>query len=378
MAAMDAIADVLDELRAGRMVVLVDDERRENEGDLVCAAEFVQPATVNFMVSRGRGLLCVALDGSICDGLDLGPQTAANTTQLATAYTVTVDAAPKHGITTGVSAADRATTIRKLADPDAAPADFARPGHINPLRARDGGVLVRTGQTEGSVDLCRMAGLRPAAAIIEVMNEDGTMARLPELEQLCHEHGLKMCSVADVIAQRVRGEAMVERVEQATLETQYGRFELIAYRSKVDALPHVALVKGRVGREVIDEPVLVRVHSQNLLGDVFGAADEPSGRTLHEAMRMIESAGEGAVVYMRQDGMGTGLLARLHSLAGQAGPPVEVRQAMDKFDFGIGSQIIRDLGIRQMRLITNHPPHLHGLDGFGLHIVETVRTQQKR
>jgi len=374
------IPEILNELRAGRMIVLVDDEQRENEGDLVCPAQFVTPPVVNFMVTEGRGLLCVALDGSICESLELPPQSGSNTSQMATAYTVTVDAAAKHGITTGISASDRATTIAKLADPAATVTDFARPGHINPLRARDGGVLVRTGQTEGSVDLCKLAGLRPAAAIIEVMNPDGSMARLPELEQLCDKHQLKMCTVSSIIAHRIEQEKMIERVDEVPFDTHFGRFNLIAYRSKVDPLPHVALTCGRAGTvDVIDAPVLVRMHSQNLLGDVFGDAAQPSGDTLHAAMKMIHDAGEGAIVYMRQDGMGTGLLARLQTLHDDAAPTRrEIRSAMNKFDFGVGSQIVRDLGIRQMRLITNHPRHLHGLEGFGLSIVEHVGLSESK
>jgi 3,4-dihydroxy 2-butanone 4-phosphate synthase/GTP cyclohydrolase II len=313
------IPEILDQLKAGRMIVLVDDEQRENEGDLVCAAESITPQTVNFMVTEGRGLLCVALDGSICEALELPPQSGSNTSQMSTAYTVTVDAAAKHGVTTGISAGDRATTIRLLADPQATVTDFARPGHINPLRARDGGVLVRTGQTEGSVDLCKLAGLRPAAAIIEVMNPDGSMARLPELEDICDKHDLKMCSVSQVIAHRIAQEKMIERVDEVPFDTQFGQFNLIAYRSKVDPLPHVALTCGRVGQsDVIDDPVLVRIHSQNLLGDVFGDASQPSGETLHRSMQMIQQAGEGAIVYMRQDGMGTGLLQRLQTLHDEA------------------------------------------------------------
>jgi len=367
------IDEILDELRAGRMIVLVDDEQRENEGDLVCPAECVTPEVVNFMVTVGRGLLCVALDGAICDALELSPQTTINTAPLATAYTVTVDAGPRFGITTGVSAGDRATTIRRLVEAEATPTDFARPGHVNPLRARDGGVLVRAGQTEGSVDLCRLAGLKPAAAIIEVMNDDGSMARLPELEQLCRKHGLKMCSVADVIAHRLQRENLVQRIDEAPVDTDCGRFNLIAYRSAVDPLPHVALAAGRVGRERIDQPVLVRMHAQNLLGDVFGAQGDPSGQRLRHAMRRIADAGEGAVVYLRQDGMGSGLLQRLQTLhADHERQPAEVQRVMQKFDFGIGSQILRDLGIQRLRLLTNHPPHLHGLDGFGLQIDETL------
>ncbi len=372
------IPEILDDLRAGKMVVLVDDEQRENEGDIVCAAEHVTPDVVNFMVKVARGMLCVALDGAICDQLDLAPQSPSNTTQRGTALTVSVDAHEKYGITTGVSAADRATTIRLLARPDATAGDFARPGHVNPLRARRGGTLVRTGQTEGSVDLCRLAGLRPAAAIIEVMNDDGTMARRPQLAALCREHGLKMCTVADVIAHRMAREQLVDRVDEAPFVCSDGEFRLIAYRSQTDPLLHVALCKGRVGRAVIDDPVLVRVHSQNLLGDVFGDEQQPSGRLLHEAMRQVEAAGEGAILYLRCEGMGRGLLQRLQTLhlsashAEAAGESPQLARPIQRFDYGIGSQILHDLGVRRLRLLSNHPLHFHALEGFGLSIVEHV------
>lgn len=368
------VEQVLEELRRGRIIVLVDDERRENEGDLICAAEHVTPAIVNFMLSEGRGMLFVGLSPDICTQLDLPPQTAINTTQKGTAYTVTVDAHHRFGITTGVSAADRAATIRVLANPASKPADLARPGHVQPIRAREGGVLVRTGHTEGMTDLCRLAGLRPAAIGIEVMNDDGSMARLPQLQSLCEKHKLKMCSVADVIAYRIGRDKLIDRIDEADFTSEYGQFRLIAYRSRTDALPHIALVKGRVGQQQIDEPVLVRMHSQNLLGDVLGDSQMPSGRTLHQAMRMIERQGEGAIVYLRQDGMGTGLLQRLQTLheAEEDESRREARQAIAKLDYGVGSQILRDLGLRKLRLITNHPPHLHGLEGFGLEIVETV------
>jgi len=368
------VEQVLEELRRGRIIVLVDDERRENEGDLICAAEHVTPGIVNFMLSEGRGMLFVGLSSDICAQLDLPPQTAINTTQKGTAYTVTVDAHHRFGITTGVSAADRAATIQVLANPASKPDDLARPGHVQPIRAREGGVLVRTGHTEGMTDLCRLAGLRPAAIGIEVMNDDGSMARLPQLQSLCEKHKLKMCSVADVIAYRIGRDKLIERIDEADFTSEYGRFRLIAYRSRTDALPHIALVKGRVGGQIIDEPVLVRMHSQNLLGDVLGDSGMPSGRTLHAAMRMIEQQGEGAIVYLRQDGMGTGLLQRLQTLheAEEDESRREARQAIAKLDYGVGSQILRDLGLRKLRLITNHPPRLHGLEGFGLEIVEPV------
>ncbi|MDX1683346.1 MAG: 3,4-dihydroxy-2-butanone-4-phosphate synthase, partial [Phycisphaeraceae bacterium] len=309
---MDSIPDILDDLRAGRMIVLVDDEKRENEGDLVVAAEKIDDQTVNFMLREARGLLCVALTPERCQQLELGPQASVNTAQRSTAFTVSVDGHARHGVTTGVSATDRATTVRLLADPDTTVSDLSRPGHIHPLKSREGGVLVRAGQTEGSVDLCRLAGLQPAAAIIEVMNEDGSMARLEDLQALCDRHDLKMCSVADIIHHRLEREKLIERVDRAPLTTDAGTFDLIAYRSLVDPMPHVALATGRVGqlddtgRPVeIDEPVLVRMHSQNLLGDVFGDRQHPTGRTLHTAMSRIADAGEGAVVYLRHEKMGT-------------------------------------------------------------------------
>ncbi len=391
---MHSIPEILEELRAGRMVVLVDDEDRENEGDLIVPARYATPETINFMLKQGRGMMCVALAGAICDHLDLTPQTPANTTQRGTAYTITVDAHERHGITTGVSAADRATTIQLLVNPEAGARDFARPGHIQPLRARDGGVLVRAGQTEGSVDLCKLAGLSPGAVIIEVMNDDGTMARRPQLEALCARHDIKMCSVADIITYRLGREILVSRLDAAPFESDDGRFDLIAYRSLVDPLPHVAMVCGRTGRMdsagqpiEIDEPVLVRMHSQNLLGDVFGDREQPSGRTLHRAMKLIHDTGEGAVVYLRHEQMGSGLLRRLQTMQavdeqliaraerpaiGSSQTTPGMRPPADKRDYGIGSQILRDLGIRRIRLVTDHPFTPTALSGFGLEITEFV------
>ena len=387
------IDEILAELRAGRMVVLVDDEQRENEGDLVCAAEFITPQIVNFMVTHARGMLCVPLESAACDRLELGPQGTVNTSQLGTAYTVSVDAHRRFGTTTGVSAADRATTIRLLADPATRPDDLVRPGHMHPLRAREGGVLVRTGQTEGSVDLCRLAGLRPAAAIIEIMNDDGTMARLPELVEFCRRHGLKMCKIADIIAYRMAREQLVERIAESQVQTPEGEFRLIAYRSVVDPLPHVALVAGRVGREPeLSEPVLVRVQPHDLLGDVFGDTRHATGQTLHRAMRAVSAAGEGAIVYMRQEAMGEGLTRQLQTLhpfelsVGPVGEPVRPQGAAVRgaghfaelsTDIGIGAQILRDLGIRQMRLLTNHPEHRYiALEGFGLSVAECVPIEE--
>jgi 3,4-dihydroxy 2-butanone 4-phosphate synthase/GTP cyclohydrolase II len=398
---MHDLADILEALQQGRMMVLVDDEKRENEGDLVCAAQHVTPEVINFMLREGRGMMCVALAGEICDRLDLPPMSRLNTTQRGTAYTLTVDAHERFGISTGVSAADRATTIRKLADPDAKPADFARPGHVQPLRARAGGCLVRAGQTEGSIDLCRLAGLRPAAVIIEVMNDDGTMARRPQLEKLCEKHRIKMCSVADVIHHRLRREKLVQRLDRVPFENEIGRFTLVAYRSAVDPFPHVALCCGGVGQldadgvaMEIDEPVLVRMHSQNLLGDVFHDLTQPSAQHLAAAMRMIQRAGRGAVVYLRHEGMGTGLLQRLqtrhprsmheesdaqhaaepdHPALGAYQPTPGIRPPADMGGaYGIGAQILRDLGLRQLRLLTNHPFQPTALSGFGLTITQFV------
>ena len=368
------IDEIFEELRTGRMIVLVDDEQRENEGDLVCAAQFITPQIVNFMVTHARGMLCVPLDGSSCDRLELGPQAPRNTSQLGTAYTISVDAHPRFGTTTGVSAADRATTIKLLADEATRPEDLVRPGHVHPLRARAGGVLVRTGQTEGSVDLCRLAGLRPAAAIIEIMNEDGSMARLPELESFCGRHGLKMCKVADIIACRMAREHLIERIAERPIRTPEGEFRLIAYRSAVDALPQVALTAGRVGRErEVHAPVLVRVQPHDLLGDVFGDADHPSGRSLRQSLRLVSQAGEGAVVYMRQESMGEGLTRELQTSSDVSGSSQIARSPDRHMDVGIGAQILRDLGIRKMRLLTNHPEHQYvALEGFGLSVCEVV------
>ena len=394
---MHPIPQILEDLRAGKMIVLVDDEKRENEGDLVCAAQFVTPDVVNFMLKEGRGMLCVALGGAVCNRLDLQPMSRVNTSQRSTAYTVTVDAHQRFGVTTGVSASDRSTTIKMLANDDARPTDFDRPGHMQPLRARDGGTLVRSGQTEGSVDLCRFAGLRQAAAIIEVMSADGTMARRPQLQELCEKHDLKMCSVADIVHHRLQHEQLVERIDTVPFENDLGRFTLIAYHSLVDPFPHIALVCGEVGKTdrkgqpiPIDRPVLVRMHSQNLLGDVFGDTTQPSGKTLANAMRMIQQQGGGAIVYLRHDGMGAGLLKRLQTpaatidsspgdddrpnIAGNQTTP-GIHPPTDKGAYGIGCQILRDLGIRHINLITNHPFTPTALSGFDLSINEFIPVQ---
>jgi 3,4-dihydroxy 2-butanone 4-phosphate synthase / GTP cyclohydrolase II len=379
------ISEILEELKAGRMIVLVDDEDRENEGDLVMAAEKVTPTAINFMVTHARGLICLSLTSERCDRLQLHPQSDRNTARLGTAFTVTVDAHPKFGVTTGVSTRDRATTIQVAIAEDAQPQDLLRPGHINPLRARDGGVLVRAGQTEGSVDLARLAGLKPAAVLCEVMREDGEMARRPELEEFCKKHGLKMCTIADLISYRLKREQFVRRIESVHLPTQWGDFQLYAYQSVLDTQPHLALCKGGIGELdkegepiVHEEPVLVRVHSECLTGDVFGSERCDCGPQLSAAMRMIETEGKGALVYLRQEGRGIGLTNKLHAYALQEKgfDTVEANQRLglpiDKRDYGIGSQILRDLGLRKIRIMTNNPKKIYGIEGYGLTVVEEV------
>jgi 3,4-dihydroxy 2-butanone 4-phosphate synthase/GTP cyclohydrolase II len=383
--AFSPIPEILAELREGKPIVLVDDEDRENEGDIVYAAEKVTPEAVNFMVKEARGLICVALTNDQCERLRLHPQTHLNTAQLGTAFTVTVDAHPRFGVTTGVSASDRAKTIAVCAAGDAQPADLLRPGHINPLRARDGGVLVRAGQTEGSIDLARLAGLNPAAVICEIMRDDGEMARRPELETFCAKHRLKMCTVADLISYRLQSDKLIRRVETVTLPTAWGDFTLHAYESVVDKEPHLAICKGGVGdygpdgsAAVHDEPILVRVHSECLTGDVFGSQRCDCGPQLSAALQTIEREGKGALIYLRQEGRGIGLVNKLHAykLQEQGLDTVEANLRLglpvDKRDYGIGSQILRDLGIRNIRIMTNNPKKIHGLDGFGLKIVDHV------
>lgn len=391
---LSPIPDVLDDLRAGRMVVLVDDEDRENEGDLVLAAEKVTPEAINFMLAVARGYLCLSLSESDCDRLGLHPQSAVNTSFRATPFTVSIDAAPRHGITTGVSAAERAKSILLAIDQNSGPDDFVRPGHINPLRSRDGGVLVRIGQTEGSVDLCRLAGLQPAAVIIEIMREDGEMARRPDLEKLCAQHGLKMASVADIISYRLQRETLVSRqspIEGTVIETEAGPFNLIAFESVVDPLPHLALTVGDVGAldhagNVIesDEPTLVRMHRRELLGDVFGSPstdDEPSTRdTLLASMRQIQDAGRGAIVYLRTEGVGNDLQERLLRIRrpereNTDRPDLTAHASGPHREYGVGGQILRELGVRKLRLLTNHPKPRPGLEAFGLDVVEHVQVE---
>jgi 3,4-dihydroxy 2-butanone 4-phosphate synthase/GTP cyclohydrolase II len=392
---------VLTELRQGRMVVLTDDENRENEGDLILPAQFATPEAITFMLSRAMGYLCLALTEADCDRLDLHPQGPINTQVRGTAFTVTIDLHPKHGGTTGVSAKERARCIQMAIDPTFGPGDFVRPGHINPLRARDGGVLVRTGQTEGSVDLCRLAGLTPAAAIIEIMKPDGEMARVPDLERFCAEHGLLMCSVADVIDYRLKRESLVRRVDPIAgrpIRTPHGTFTALMFDSLVDPLPHLVLTVGDVGTlapaalasETDPRPTLVRMHRRNLLGDVFddldSSSDGPTGGTLRASLAMLAREGRGALVYLRTnytpDDPAAGALAheterRLQTLRGSTGsapahekdlPRAALPLAMR--DFGIGGQILRNLGLSKLRLITSSHRALPGLEAFGLEIVE--------
>ncbi|MDM8005141.1 MAG: bifunctional 3,4-dihydroxy-2-butanone-4-phosphate synthase/GTP cyclohydrolase II [Phycisphaerae bacterium] len=379
------IPEAIDELRAGRFVVLIDDERRENEGDLICAAEMITPEMINFMLKEARGVLCVALPRDLCRELDLQPQTTENTATLGTAFTVTIDAHPRFGVTTGVSAGDRATTIRRLTEPDVTGDDFCRPGHVNPLMARDGGVLVRAGQTEGTVDLLRLAGMCPIGALIEVMNEDGTMARVPDLVRFCERHKLKMCTIADLIEYRHQRETLIERVETVHFPTPYGRFTLHAYKSLVDIEPHLTLCCGGVGerdatgRPVLhEEPVLVRVHSECLTGDVFHSWRCDCGEQLHQAMQMIQEQGKGAIIYLRQEGRGIGLHNKLkaYRLQEQGLDTVEANEHLgfpaDKRDYGIGAQILRDLGLRRLRIMTNNPKKISRLELYGIEIVEQV------
>jgi 3,4-dihydroxy 2-butanone 4-phosphate synthase/GTP cyclohydrolase II len=382
---LSPIPEILDELRAGRMIVLIDDEDRENEGDLVVAAEKCTPEAINFIVTHARGVVCLSLTGEQCDKLHLHGQTDLNTAQLGTAFTVTIDAHRRFGVTTGVSARDRARTIEVAIAADAQPQDLLRPGHINPLRARDGGVLVRAGQTEGSVDLARLAGLKPAAVICEIMREDGEMARRPELEEFCQRHQIKMCTIAELISYRMKREQFVRRIESVSLPTAWGTFQLHAFQSSIDPQPHLALCRGGVGdldrdgQPVIhNEPVLVRVHSECLTGDVFGSCKCDCGPQLATAMQMIDQIGKGALIYLRQEGRGVGLANKLHAYALQekgldtVEANIRLGLPVDKRDYGIGSQILRDLGLRQIRIMTNNPKKIYGIEGYGLSIVEEV------
>ena len=382
------IPEVLEDLRQGKMIVLVDAEDRENEGDLVCAAEKVTPEIVNFMARFGRGLICLPMTSERCDALGLYPQTLENTARFGTAFTVSVDAA--EGVSTGICAADRAHTIRVAIADDAKARDLARPGHVFPLRARDGGVLVRAGQTEGGVDLARLAGLKPAAVICEVMNEDGSMARVPQLLLFCKQHDMKITSIAKLVEYRLQRESQVKRIECVNLPTDYGEFKLIAYESLTSPEPHLALCKGGIGDldaggQPIEhpEPVLVRVHSECMTGDLFHSQRCECGYQLITAMKMIEQQGTGALIYLRQEGRGIGLSNKLraYKLQEQGLDTVDANLklglAADRRDYGIGAQICRDLGLRTVRILTNNPKKVSRLEVYGIKVIEQIPLRAK-
>lgn len=365
------IEDAIAAIRDGRMIIVVDDEDRENEGDLTIAAESVTPDVINFMARYGRGQICLSMPGSRLDELELPLAVNDNTTPFGTAFCIPIDA--KHHVTTGISAADRAATVLTAIDPKTKPSDLARPGHVSPLRAREGGVLVRTGQTEAAVDLARIAGLTPAGVICEIMNEDGTMARVPELTRFAKRHKLLMITIADLIQYRMRTEALVRRVASAKLPTEYGEFRAVAFESGIDGETHVALVKGEIGD---GEDVVVRVHSRCLTGDVFHSLRCDCGPQLDTAMSRIEQEGRGVILYLNQEGRGIGLAnkIRAYELQEQGLDTVEANERLgfkaDQRDYGIGVQILKDLGVRTMRLLSNNPRKLVGLEGYGLSVAE--------
>ncbi|MQA88882.1 MAG: bifunctional 3,4-dihydroxy-2-butanone-4-phosphate synthase/GTP cyclohydrolase II [Gemmatimonas sp.] len=371
----DRVEDAIEDIRNGRIVIVADDEDRENEGDLVCAASLVTPDIINFMVTHGRGLICLSLMPERADELDLRPMADVNTESQGTAFTVSVDAASKFGVTTGISVADRAKTIQVCMDPDTAPSDLRRPGHIFPLRAKTGGVLRRVGQTEASVDLARLAGLPPAGVICEILNRDGSMARRNELELFATEHGLRFITVAEIIAYRLKRERLVHAEAEAVIPTKYGDWRIIAYRNDVDSMEHVALVKGDVANA---ESPLVRMHSECLTGDVFHSLRCDCGDQLDAAMKMITDSGAGVIVYLRQEGRGIGLVHKLKAYALQDNglDTVQANEALgflpDLRDYGIGAQILIDLGLSSIRILTNNPKKIVGLEGYGLRVTEQV------
>ena len=375
---LNTIEEAITDFREGKFVIVVDDEDRENEGDLIIAAEKVTPEKINFMLKNARGVLCAPITVSRCEELDLPHQVTNNTSVLGTPFTVTID--KLEGCSTGVSAADRAATIRALADPASTPETFGRPGHINPLYAQEKGVLRRAGHTEACVDMCRLAGLYPAAALMEIMNDDGTMARLPELREMADAHNIKLISIADLIAYRLKKESIVEKGEEVDMPTLYGHFHLIPFRQKSNGLEHIGLIKGDLTTE---DPVLVRVHSSCATGDIFGSMRCDCGDQLHEALRMIEKEGRGAVIYLNQEGRGIGLMdkMRAYKLQENGMDTVDANICLghqaDERDYGVGAQILRHLGITKMRLISNNPVKRVGLEAYGLSVVENVPIEIK-
>ena len=370
---LNTVEEAIEDFRQGKIVIVVDDEDRENEGDFIVAAEKITPEIVNFMLHNGRGVLCAPITEERCEELELEHQVSNNTSMLGTPFTVTVD--KLEGCTTGVSAHDRAATIRALADPNSKPETFGRPGHINPLYAKSKGVLRRAGHTEASIDLARLTGLYPAAALIEIMNEDGTMARLPQLFEVADKCGLKIICIADIIKYRLQTESLVDMGDRVFLPTEYGKFDVIPFRQHCNGLEHVALIKGEWKP---DEPVLVRVHSSCATGDIFGSKKCDCGTQLHESMKMIEKEGKGVLLYLNQEGRGIGLMNKIaaYKLQEQGYDTVEANLHLgfkdDERDYGVGAQILRHIGVTKMRLITNNPRKMAGIKGYGLEVVETV------
>ena len=370
---LDTIEQAIEDFKHGQFVIVVDDEDRENEGDLIMAAELVTPEHVNFMLRNGRGVLCAPVTIERCQQLGLPHQVQDNTSMLGTPFTVTID--KLEGCTTGVSCHDRAATIRALADPESRPETFGRPGHINPLYAQDRGVLARAGHTEAAVDLARLAGMQPAACLIEILNEDGTMARMPQLQEFAKREGLHIISIKDLIAYRLQHECLVEQGDEVDMPTEYGHFRLIPFRQKSNRLEHVALIKGTWEP---DEPIMVRVHSSCVTGDIFGSARCDCGEQLHRAMRMVEAEGKGVILYLNQEGRGIGLMAKIaaYKLQEQGYDTVDANIHLgydpDERDYGVGAQILNLIGVRKMRLLTNNPVKRVGLEAYGLEITENV------